>query len=381
MVGAAALPLRSEFNIAPATAYLDAANYGPLSRTVMEAGLRALTARAAPWAFDKAMATADMERARECAASLVGASSSDLAVVTSVSHAAAIAASVLPARRGARVLRLAGEHPSNVFPWAGMVARGCVEEVVAAPANGDWTSAILNAIDRPHAPPLAVATFSPYQWTDGARVQLDGVIPAVRRHGGAVFIDATHVAGVESFDVAGNRPDFVAFPLFKWLMGPRGMAFLYVDPSHQIGEPTDRNAGNSQLGPDLEWRSWARGARRYDRGERDDPVSMAIAATALSQLQSWDVRHIATHVRALGLALVNVAGKAGATVLAGELHAPHIIGLRFGAGRAAAVVRGLAARGVIVSERQDVVRVTPHVYNDMSDVEAFSSALTAVLHT
>lgn len=381
-MNASPLPQRSAFNLPADICYLNAAAYGPLSSATLEAGVQAMNARAAAWHFDKASAATDIERARECAATLIGAQPRDLALVTSVSHAAAIAAAALPAPKNARVLRLAGEHPSNVLPWAGMISRGCVEEIVPEPADGDWTSAVLEAIDRPGAAPLAVAAFGPYHWSDGARLHFDRVIPAVRRLGGAVFIDATHVAGVDPMNVAQYRPDFVAFPLFKWLMGPYGMAFLYADPARQQGEPTDRSATNSLLTPDLAWDGFAKGARRYDRGERDDPVSAAMAASALAQSLSWNVEKIAARVRTLVHALAEAAEHAGATLLPQKNRAPHILGMRFArAGRAAELVKSLAAQGVIVSERRGVVRVTPHLYNDMSDVERFSSALKGALRT
>lgn len=379
-LSASPLPQRSAFNLPADVSYLNAGAYGPLSNVTLEAGMRAMTARAAPWQFDKAAAVADIERARECAATLIGAQSRDLALVTSVSHGAAIAAATLPAPRGSRVLRLAGEHPSNVLPWVAMTSRGCVEEIVPEPADGDWTSAVLDVTDRPGAAPLAVAAFGPYHWSDGARLDFDPVIPAVRRQGAAVFIDATHVVGVDSMKVAQHRPDFVAFPLFKWLMGPYGMAFLYADPARQAGEPSDRSATNSRLTAELAWGGFAQGARRYDRGERDDPVSAAIAASALAQAVSWNVEEIAARVRVLGEALAEAAEHAGATVLPQKNRAPHILGMRFAqAGCAAEVVKSLAAQDVSVSERRGIVRVTPHLYNDSSDVERFSSALAGAL--
>lgn len=376
------LPSRSQFNLPASVSYLNAGAYGPLSNLTLQAGTQAMAARAAPWQFDKAMAAADIERARESAAILIGAQSRDLAVVTSVSHGAAIAAAALPAVPGSRVLRLAGEHPSNALPWVGMISRGCVQEIVPEPADGDWTSAVLEAIDRPGAAPLAVAAFGPYHWSDGARLDLDRAIPAVRRQGGAVFIDATHVVGVDRLNVAQHRPDFVAFPLFKWLMGPYGMAFLYADPARQQGEPSDRSLTNSRLTPELDWNGHADGARRYDRGERDDPVTAAVAASALAQALSLDAGEVTAHVHSLGNALALVAERAGALVLPKKFRAPHIVGLRFPqVGRAAELVKALAVQHVIVSERRGVVRVTPHLYNDSSDVERFSSILADALRT
>ncbi len=377
------LPGRASFGFPPDTSYLDAGAFGPLTFIALEAGMKALRSRTWPSQQDRMVAAADVELARERAATLIGAQAKDVAVVSSVSHAAAIAAAVLPALPSTRILRLVGEHPSNSLPWAAMVTRGCAEEIVAEPHDGDWTTAVLTAIERPGAMPIAVAALSPYRWSDGARLDIDSAISATRRAGGAVFIDATHAAGIAAVDIAKWRPDFLAFPLFKWLLGPYGMAFLYVDPAHQNGEPTDRSATNSRLSSDLEWEGFAEGACRYDRGERDDPISAAIAASALTQIESWRVDRIAAKVGSLGRELAVAAEEiAGHTLLPASSRAPHIVGLRFAEpGRAAAIVKKLALSGVVVSERHGVVRVTPHLYNDMTDVERFTRVLAEAVRT
>lgn len=373
------LPDRRTFSLPREVAYLDAAAYGPLAQSTAAQGANALAARATPWRSDKTSASRDMERARTAAAALIGSSPENLAVVSSVSHAVAVAAGVLPGRPGERLLRLAGEHPSSVLPWAPFLARGCVEDVVPEPSDGDWTAAVLTAIERRGAGRIAVAALAPYYWADGALVDLNRIAPAVRRAGGALFIDATHSVGVVPVDVRPLRPDFLAFPLFKWLLGPYGLAFLYADPNRQDGEPTDRSASNCRLTDDFSWSSAAEGARRYDRGERDDFIAAALAATAIEQIADWGVSRIAAAIAPLGVALAAAAERAGAQVLPHSLRAPHIIGIRH-LSRSRDIVRQLAAENVFVSERRGVLRVSAHVYNDDSDVVRFAAALSRALH-
>ncbi len=42
------------------------------------------------------------------------------------------------------------------------------------------------------------------------------------------MIDATQAAGAVPVDVGRWRPDFLAFPTYKWTLGPYGLAFLYA---------------------------------------------------------------------------------------------------------------------------------------------------------
>ena len=54
--------------------------------------------------------------------------------------------------RGTRVLVLENDHTSPVLEWMSRAdAQGFTVETIAQPANGDWTSAVLEAIERPGA--------------------------------------------------------------------------------------------------------------------------------------------------------------------------------------------------------------------------------------
>ena len=66
--------------------------------------------------------------------------------------------------------------------------------------------------------------------------------PALRAQGAALLIDATHSVGVLDLDVRALDPDFVAFPTYKWLLGPYGRAFLYVARRHQGGVPLEQTS-------------------------------------------------------------------------------------------------------------------------------------------
>ena len=89
------------------------------------------------------------ERARAAAARLINADPADIALISSVSYGVATAAKLLTIARGARVIVLENDHSSPVLEWQTRAdAQGFVVETVRQPDDGDWTSAVLAAIER-----------------------------------------------------------------------------------------------------------------------------------------------------------------------------------------------------------------------------------------
>ncbi|MFC7552512.1 aminotransferase class V-fold PLP-dependent enzyme [Pseudoroseomonas wenyumeiae] len=139
-----------------------------------------------PWASPRSRENDWAERARAAAAGLIGASAEDVAIVGAVSHGIGTAARNLPLPAGSRMLRVQDEFPSVSLVWDRLAAEaGAVADVVPRPEDGDWTRAVLEAIARPGAPPLAVACLTPLHWSDGAVIDLDRIAPRACRRGGA----------------------------------------------------------------------------------------------------------------------------------------------------------------------------------------------------
>src|SRR5581483_962765 len=154
---------------------------------------------------------------RVAAARLVNAQPGDVALIPSVAYGVATAAKSLSVPRGSRVLVIDDDHSSPVLEWmARAEAGGFIVEVVRRPGDGDWTAALLEAIGRAGAPPVAVASISSVHWSDGGLIHLEAVARELRKQGAALLVDATHSAGVLAMDVTTLDPDFVVFPTYKW---------------------------------------------------------------------------------------------------------------------------------------------------------------------
>jgi selenocysteine lyase/cysteine desulfurase len=372
---------RALFDIPPNICYLNAASYSPLPLRTLEAGRAAVGRKGRPWTLPASFANEQYERARTAAARLINAEPSDVALIPSISYGVATAAKSLTIPRGTRVLVLEDDHSSPVLEWHSRAeAQGFTVETIKQPDDGDWTSAVLAAIERSGAAPVSLASISWVHWSDGGLIDVDEVGAALRRRSAAFLVDATQGVGVVAMDVKRLDPDFVMFPTYKWVLGPYGRAFLYVAKRHQGGIPLEQisagrrnvRAENAVYFTDL---GYVGDARRFDMGERDYFISMEMAAIGMEMLAEWGAPAVAERLEMLTERIAEGVRGIGVSVPEPRLRAPHILSLAFKGGIPPGLIEGLASEGIYVAPRLGRLRISPHVYNDEPDADRFVEAL------
>jgi selenocysteine lyase/cysteine desulfurase len=373
---------RALFDMPRDICYLNSASYSPLPLKTQEAGRAAMGRKGRPWTLEPSFANGQHERARTAAARLIQADAADVALIPSISYGVATAAKVLTIAPGTRVLVLENDHSSPVLEWQTRAdAQGFVVETVKRPDDGDWTSAVLAAIERPGAPPVGLASISSVHWSDGGLIDVEKVGAALRRQGAAFLIDATHGVGVLAMDVRKLDPDFVIFPTYKWLLGPYGRAFLYVARRHQDGVPLEQTAfGRRGVRSESEVYfsdlRYVADARRFDMGERDHFISMEMASIGMEMMADWGAAAVERRLEMLTERIADGVRGPGVGVPERHVRAPHILSLAFEDGMPNGLIEGLAGEGIYVAPRLGRMRISPHVFNDEADADRFVAALT-----
>ncbi|WP_428672192.1 aminotransferase class V-fold PLP-dependent enzyme [Reyranella sp.] len=368
---------RALFDMPRDVCFLNAAAWSPLPLASQEAGRAAMARKGQPWKLPDGFQSAQYERTRKAAAALIGADPDDVALISSVGYGVSTAGKVLPIPRGSRVIVLENDHTSPVLEWIGRAeAGGFTVDTVKQPGDGDWTSAVLDTIERTGAAPVALASISSVHWSDGGALDLTRIRDALKKQGAALLVDATHDAGVRPIDVKTLDPDFLIFPTYKWVLGPYGRAFLYVAKRHQNGVPLEqtaaaRKAVNAEDTIYFRDTSYRDDARRYDMGERDHFITMEMAAIGMEMMAGWGNDAIVERLSMLTGKLADGLGNLGVGLLDPKLRAPHILCVSFPKGMAPDLAKRLAAENVHAAPRLGRLRISPHVYNDEQDVDRF----------
>jgi selenocysteine lyase/cysteine desulfurase len=197
-----------------ATGYLNSASIGLPPPATVEAMHLAI----ADWQAGRAHAPdydAPVAAARSRFADLVNVPESWVAIGSQVSALVGLAATVL--QPGAKIIVPAGEFTSVTFP---LLVRDDLDLQVVTVALEDVADSIDADTD--------LVACSAVQSATGRVADLAAITAAAAAHGTLTLIDATQAVGWLPF--AADRFDFTVTGAYKWLLSPRGTAFLTVRP-------------------------------------------------------------------------------------------------------------------------------------------------------
>jgi selenocysteine lyase/cysteine desulfurase len=322
----------------------------------------------------------EVERARQSFARLINADVDEVAVTSSVSQAASAFASALsfPGDRS-RILASAAEFPTVGHVWLAQRPRGaCVDWVPLSTAGTIETSQYEAAIDERTRVVCACHAY----FVNGFKQDVAAIARVAHARGALVFVDAYQTLGTEPIDVKSLGIDALAGGTLKYLMACAGIAFLYV--RRELAERLEPTVTGwfGRVNPfafDPKGLDWAPGARRFDGGT--PPIINAyIARAGLEIIHEVSPTNIAAWTRVLSERLVTGGENRGLRLHGtpdADCKAP-TTAFQVG-GDSATIERLMRERGVIPSARGSVIRLSPHFYSTLDDVDTALDTLGAVL--
>ena len=372
---------RHLFEMPREIAYLNCAYMSPLMHSVVAACDHGVRMKATPWTLTIPDFYDSVDEARALFARLVNADAAGVAMVPSASYGIETAVKNLSLGPGRRVVLLADQFPSHVYPWRRMArVQGGDIHTVAVPPGEAATEAVLAAIDDR----CAVAALPNVLWTNGAKVDLEAVRARLDEVGGALVLDLTQSVGAMQIDFARVRPDFAVIAGYKWCLCPYATGFLYAAPHRRDGEPMEegwiiRKDSENFAGLIDYTDAYQPGAIRYDMGERANFALMGGVVAALRQLNEWGVAAVEATLSAYNARLASRLAALGLTPTPDDARGPHFIGAGLPDGAPPDLLARLAAEKVYLSERGGSLRITPHLWNDEEDADRLIEALGRAL--
>lgn len=224
--------LRDQFLLDPEVVFLNHGSFGACPKPVFAAYQDwQLRLERQPVAFlDPVRGYAGFLRAaREALAGEVGAQPDDLVGVMNATVGLNIVAQSLPLQEGDEILTTDHEYAALEKTWA-FVCRRTGAKVVTAkvplPLTSEkaFTGALLDGLtDR-----TRVVFLSHITSATALRFPIERIVAEARARGIWTVIDGAHVPGHIPLDLDDLGADFYAGNCHKWLMAPKGSAFLHV---------------------------------------------------------------------------------------------------------------------------------------------------------
>jgi cysteine desulfurase/selenocysteine lyase len=159
-------------------------------------------------------------------AGLIGAEPHEIAMIENATRAWDMAFYAIPFRLGDRILTAKAEYHSNVIAFYQMRERGVSVEVVP---NDDHDQIDLDALAEMMDERVRLVAIS-HMPTNGGLVQpAEEIGEIVRKWRAYYLLDACQSAGHKPLDVRAIGCHVLSASARKYLRGPRGQGFLYVD--------------------------------------------------------------------------------------------------------------------------------------------------------
>ncbi len=368
------MSLRERFPIFQKKTYLNSCSQGALSmdgQLAYAQYLRDWEEQGSPWE----LWVEKLEATRHAFAGLINAETDTIAVTGSVSHGVSALASALNFN-GPRnkVVMSDFEFPTIGQIWQAQTPRGA--KVVSVPAAGN--SIPLARFDDAIDEQTLLVSITHVCYRNGVMLDVPAIVEMAHRKGALVLLDAYQTLGTMPIDVKALQVDFLVGGTLKYLLASSGQAYLYVRKEllptlHPTAAGWFSQANIFAM--DHTAHTPSPSARKFEAGSPPVPNLYATLA-GIKLVQSIGLARIQQEVREVTGAIKEGAMRRGWNLVSPVDPQKHGALLTLRSHKVDLLVKWLAVEGIIVSSRDNNLRISPHFYNNLQDVDHLMDSLT-----
>lgn len=364
---------RAEFPILARKTYLNSCSLGALSHRA-EARLATFyeqwhTLGASAW-YEPWMAS--VAELRDRVARMLNVKPEEIALTASTSVALSSVASALDYRARPKVVVAELDFPTLGYQW---MVRPDVE-VVRVPSDDGITidpQRYADAVDER----TAFLAVSHVFFTTGAVQDLRTLADIAHRKGALLLVDAYQSVGQMPVDVKASHADILTTGPLKWLLGGPGLCYLYVHED-RIPELVPTIAGWFGAARQFQFDAGAfefhADARRYELGTPALPTLHA-ALGGQEIIDEIGLQRIRERNSELTERLVAGALERGWRLRCAQDPGTRTAIIMVAHPDPAGTVARLAERDIIVDSRPGHVRISPHFYNTVEEIDRVLAAI------
>ncbi len=367
------------FNLPENIHYLNGAYMSPSLNCVTAAGIEGVKLKGNPISLTESDFFEPAHDLKVLFGQLINGVATQIAIIPSASYGLMNAISNVPHENNQHALVVTEEFPSDhltVQNWCKQ--HNAQLKIIGNPPvkkgkAQEWTEQIVNTITEQ----TAMLVMSSIHWMDGTIFDLEAIGKKCQQTNTYFIVDGTQSVGAMAIDVRKYKIDALICAGYKWLMGPYSLGLAYYSEKFNTGKPIEESWMNRREASDFSKlttypETYGEGAQRYNVGEFSNFISLPMLKAALEQIIEWDPKNIQAYCGNLVAPIYSFLEEHNipsdnANAISSHLvgiYLPQTVDMNF-------FMQSLKAQQIFVSARGRSIRVSPHVYNTESDIDAF----------
>lgn len=372
--------LKKQFSAAVNYTYLNSAAVSPIPLAAIEAVTSQLNDVAGHGSEHYVEWIATKGRARDLLAGVLSVKSENIAFTRNTSDGIATVANGLDWAEGDNIVSFAGEFPANFYPWRrvrdqyGVELRLCPER--EGRIDQDELISLIDGNTR-------VVAISAIQFASGFRVDLKRLADAAHANGALLVVDVIQALGAQGFDLPTLGVDIAAGASHKWLCAPEGCGFIYLsDEARTRVTPTLTGWISVETPWDFEDREqkWKSSALAWESGTGASALFYGLEQS-LKLLTETGLDAIQKHTLELSDHLCELLDSDAYEIISSRQpdERSAIVCIKHRGGlHCNEIAERLSKAKIVVSPRNDRLRIAPHFYNDREDIERLVENLPGI---
>ncbi len=217
-------------------AWIDASHQGALPKRAVAAAQEAIEWKRSLYPLTNSRLFFEVPlRQRELLGRLIHCPADDIILGNSASYGLHLVANGMRWRPGDEVVVVQGDFPATILPWLGLANRGVTVKTV--PSQDGCFS--VEDLEQAIGPGTRLFCASWVFSFSGAKLDLEAISQVCRPRGVKVMLNCSQGIGAMPYDVGDGYADALTCVGFKWLCGPYGTGFCWIEP--ELRESLDYN--------------------------------------------------------------------------------------------------------------------------------------------
>lgn len=370
----------NDFSISNGHAWLNAASEGPIPKIAVQALQEAVVWKSSPHLLSIPKFQQVPIELKQSLAQLLNVNHEDIILGNSATYGLHLLANGLTFNNGDEIILMQNDFPTNILPWLSLEKKGIVVRQLKPQGYVLTADEIMKAI----TPSTKAVCLSYIHTFSGHALDVEAIGKLTQEYGILFIVNLSQAAGAFPVNLARLPIDAVVGAGYKWLLGPYGTGYCWMKKEirEKLNYPQNywislmNESDLSHEGPLVLRENNL--SRRYDVFGTANFFNFVPWKASIDYLLSIGIDQIQAHNQTLVEKLRCELVREGYQLISPKeknKQSNIVVFSHQDALRNASLAQGLKEKGVHLALWKNKLRASPHIYNQMSDIDRLMKEL------